>query len=192
MNPIQQFQDYWRQAHRKKDPVADSVALATVDAQGKPHVRTVLLKTFKEAEIGFVTRIGGEKIGHIQHLNDVECCLSWPTLSLQVRMRCTTTEMEGGILNMLWSLRPRDAKIMYHLGLKQSVVIPSYQFLVSQFNAMKAKWKGEKEIPRSKFYIGYVLHPYQIEFLHHKLSRLNRRELHEKTEKGWTHTTLAP
>ncbi|OGQ04321.1 MAG: hypothetical protein A2W61_06935 [Deltaproteobacteria bacterium RIFCSPLOWO2_01_44_7] len=191
-DPLELFHDYWKTARQKNDPVADSLSLATVDDQNKPHVRTVLLKTFRDGQIGFVTKAGGKKIAHIAHCSDVECCLSWPTLSLQVRMRCTTTEMENSILDYLWSLRPRDAKIVYHLGFYQSAAIASYQLLEKKFQELKNKLKGKKDIPRSKFYLGFILHPYAIEFLYHNKSRLNKRELYEKKGEVWVKTILTP
>jgi len=107
-------------------------------------------------------------------------------------MEHISRQMESTILDYLWSLRLRDAKIVYHLGFQQSVVIPSYQFLERKFHELKDKLKGQKDIPRSKYYIGYVLHPYAIEFLHHKKSRLNERELYEKQGELWLKTILAP
>ena len=191
-DPLKLFHHYWEEAKKLDDPDADSVSLATVDAKNRPHVRTVLLKTFRKGEIGFVTREGGEKIAQIKHCNDVECCLAWSTLSLQVRLRCTADEMENAILEYLWSLRTRDAKIVYHLGFHQSVVVPSYQFLEKKFHELKERLKGKKDIPLSKLYTGYILHPYSIEFLHHKKSRLNKRERYEKKGEVWTKQILAP
>ncbi|MBI5300104.1 MAG: hypothetical protein HY877_07440, partial [Deltaproteobacteria bacterium] len=96
-DPLKLFHHYWEEAKKLKDPDADSVSLATVDAKNRPHVRTVLLKTFRKGvrerseregeaptalplegalpapAIGFVTREGGEKIAQIKHCNDVEC-----------------------------------------------------------------------------------------------------------------------
>lgn len=190
--PLKLFHHYWKQAQEKNDPVGDAIGLATVDNRGRPHVRTVLLKTFRYGEIGFVTRAGGKKIDHINHCNDVEFSIFWPTLSLQVRMRCAVEEMDEGLLDLLWSLRARDAKIMYHMGFHQSVIVPSYQFLVGKFKEMQGRWKGEKNIPRAKFYVGYVFHPYEVEFLHQKKSRLNERYLYEKKKESWVKTVLAP
>lgn len=191
-NPIQNFLNLWKKAQEKKDPVADAIYLATVDTEGKPYVRTVLLKKLSGDRIGFVSRLGGRKNNHLSHQNDLEFCVNWSTLGLQVRLRCTTAPLNREDRDHLWSLRPRDAQIVYHMGLNQSSEIPSYDWLVNQFESLKEKWRDLKDIVLSKEYIGYELHPYAIEFLSHNITRLNRRDLYEKQGKTWIHKTLAP
>ena len=191
-DPVQEFKKHWQQALDQKDPVADALYLATVDADGKPHVRTVLLKQVPDGRFGFVTKQGGEKNNHLARCNDVECCTNWPTLGLQVRLRATTEKMDKVSLGFLWQLRPRDAQIVYSMELEQSQKVESFEFLEGLFARLQQQFQKVKAIPLSKFYLGYFLRPYQIEFLWHQQSRLNRRELYRLEKKIWQHSTLTP
>ena len=192
MNPIDQIIQFWKEAREKKDPALDSMYLATVDAEGRPYVRTVLLKQVPDGRFGFVSRLGGKKHEHIAHKNDVECCLHWSTLCLQVRLRCTTEKMDSASLGYFWQLRPREAQIVYSMDFEQSQEIESFSLLEQLFKKAEKQFQKLKSIPLSKFYTGYFLKPYQIEFLWHQQSRLNRRELYKNEEGTWVCSTLTP
>lgn len=191
-NPITQLQQYWLQARRKKDPTADYFLLASVDARGKPHVRTVLIKSLDQKGIGFVTNKSGPKIKQFRHSQIVEGCIVWPKLSLQVRVAGKIRPMPKKAVQKLWNLRPREAQLLYHLGLKQSSVIPSYEFLLSNVAHLAVDWRANKKIPLAPNYVGFLVEPKTIEFLHHHPSRLNRRELYQKDGKRWSKAILAP
>ena len=191
-SPLKQFNLYWNLARRKKDLVADNLYLATIDSKNNPHVRTVLIKTVDKNGIGFVTQSLGPKIAQLKKTAIVECCVAWPKLHLQVRLRGGVKPMPKKLLKHFWNNRPRDAKLLYSLGLPQSSPIPSYEYLLHQVSALAVKWRRKKKIPLSPYYTGFVIDPKTIEFLHHNPSRLNKREFFEKTSKGWTRTCLAP
>lgn len=191
-NPLLQLRRLWLQSHRAKDPTADYFLLASVDRQKRPHVRTVLVKTLDQNGIGFVTNKTGPKNEQFRLSSTVEGCIIWPSLTLQVRVGGKIGPMSKAIVKKLWDKRPREAKILYHLGLRQSSKIPSYSFLLKNVAKLQKKWRNKKVIPPAPNYIGYLLKPNTIEFLHHHPSRLNRRELYEKTARGWRKTILAP
>lgn len=191
-NPIAQLTKFWKEARRKKDPTADYLLLATVDKAGKPHVRTVLIKICDERGVGFVTNTSGEKVKHFAAQPVVECCMVWPSLTLQIRLQGSIKEMDKKDVKYFWTLRPRLAQILYSLGLKQSGVIPSFDFLKRKVKALDKEWESKKEIPLTPRYTGYIVEPQSIEFLHHSPTRLNQREFFQKTKKGWEKSILAP
>lgn len=191
-NPITQLTTCWHQAHRQKDPTADYFLLASVDRHKKAHVRTVLIKTLDQKGIGFVTNRTGPKNEQFRLSKMVEGCVVWPVLKLQVRISGKLKRMSKSQVEVLWNKRPREAKLLYHLGLKQSSPIPSYKFLLESVAKLEEKWKSKKQIPLAPNYIGYLLQPTVIEFLHHNPNRLNKRESYKKTLKGWKKVILAP
>lgn len=192
MNPLLQLSRLWRQARRAADATADYLLLATVDGRGRPHVRTVLIKTLDRFGLGFVTNKTGPKVWQFRHFKTVEGCMVWPKRTLQVRVSGAIRPMPKRKVQKLWENRPREAKILYHLGLKQSSPIPSYNYLLKSVAALSQKWAGKKRIPLAPNYVGFVLQPHLIEFLHHNPTRLNKRELYRKTGRGWTRQILAP
>lgn len=191
-NPIERLKIYWHLALKKREPTADYFLLASVDRRKRPHVRTVLIKTLDRKGIGFVTNRTGPKNLQFRTSSTVEGCIVWPKLKLQVRVAGKIKPMPKRIVAKLWRVRPRGAKLLYHLGLKQSAPIPSYEFLLKSVAALGKKWRDKKEIPLAPNYIGYILQPKAIEFLHHNPSRLNKRELFQKTARGWRKIILAP
>lgn len=191
-DPLPKFKSSWRHAIRRKDPTADYLMLATADAKGNPHVRTVLIKTVDADGVGFVTNASGCKVSHFKKHRRVECCVVWPSLMLQVRLSGRVMRMPQKTVDRLWKMRPREAQVLYHLGLKQSQPIPSFDFLKKKVGILAKKWSGKKNIPTSPNYVGYILKPTMIEFLHHSPARLNLRESLQKTSRGWTCKVLAP
>lgn len=191
-NPIKRLRGYWYQAQRRKDPTADYFLLASCDRQRRPHVRTVLIKSLDPAGIGFVTNRTGPKNEQFRCSSRVEGCMVWPKLTLQVRITGKIKPMLKSGVTKLWEKRPREAKLLYHLGLKQSSPIPSYAFLLKSVAGLAKKWQNKKKIPLAPNYVGYILQPFSIEFLQHNPSRLNKRALFKKEKKGWLKTILAP
>lgn len=191
-SPIMQLNRAWLQARAKKDPTSDYLLLASVDRQKKPHVRTVLIKTLDRNGIGFVTNRTGPKNEQFKVSSGVEGCIVWPGLHIQVRVAGKLRRLPKALVQKLWNLRPREAQLLYHLGLKQSSPIPSYSFLLQSVARLAQKWVRKKTIPLSPNYIGYFLQPTVVEFLHHHPSRLNKRELFKKGRKSWFKATLAP
>lgn len=191
-SPLKQFSLYWRQALAKEEPNVDYLYLATTDQKKRAHVRTVLIKTVDQKGIGFVTQSLGPKARQMKNGKYVEACINWPKMKMQIRLGGKIAPMPRSILKKLWEKRPRDAQLLYTLGLPQSSPIPSYEYLLRRLGDLAIAWRGKKKIPLSKYYIGFVIEPEMIEFLHHSQARLNLREYFQKTDKGWSKKTLAP
>lgn len=191
-NPLARFKSFWKEANRKKDPTADYLLLATTDPKGNPHVRTVLIKTVNQKGIGFVTNRFGPKVQQFKKHRRVEGCVVWPTFALQVRLGGIIKPMPQKWVDQLWKKRLREAQILYSLGLKQSQEIPSYNYLKREVAKLAKQWRDKKNIPTAPSYVGYIIQPTQIEFLHHNPTRLNLREHFQKTPRGWVEKILAP
>jgi pyridoxamine 5'-phosphate oxidase len=190
--PFELLQNAWTQAQRKKDHAAGTMSLATVDGHGRPSVRTVMIKGIDERGVAFVTRAESPKTKHFAKQPIVECCMHWATIKLQVRVRGKITPMPEQDIEALWKVRPRDSQILYHLQLAQSQIIPSFNHLLRKMAAAKQRWRGEKVIPPSPLYVGYIIKPTQIELLEHSVLRLNKRTRYTRRGKQWIKTTLAP
>ena len=192
MNPLKQLEKYYRLAQRKKSGVADYLSLASVDGRGHPKLRTVLIKTCDHRGIGFVTNKTGPKVKQFRQHKRVAGMMAWPELTLQVRIEGVMTLMPQKEVRHFWRIRDRGAQILYSLGLKQSEEIPSFEFLKQQVRNLDLKWADLQTIPPAPNYIGFILRPTLIEFLHHSPSRMNKREWFVKTKGRWQKRILAP
>lgn len=182
----------WQRARRRGDHAAETMALATVDADGRPAVRTVLIKGIDAQGFSFVTRSRSPKVQHLQAQPIVELCINWMSLRLQVRCRGQIHPMPDELVAQLWQHRPRDAKLLYHLRYAQSQIIPSLQYLRDRLRQSRDKWLGVADIPRSPLYIGFIIEPQWIEFLEHNAIRLNHRTRYTRKGTEWTTACLAP
>ncbi len=191
-SPLKQFNLYWKEALRKKEPNAEYLYFATADRKKRPHVRTVLIKTVDKKGVGFVTQSLGPKTGQMRQSKYVEACVNWPKMKMQIRLGGKVAPMSNSVVKKLWKKRPREAQLLYSLGIPQSSPIPSYEYLLRRLSALAVQWRGKRKIPLSKYYVGFVIEPEMIEFLHHSQARLNLREHYRKTSKGWMKTILAP
>lgn len=182
----------WKQATRKKDAGADLLHLATVDLDGGAAVRVLLLKACDRQGFGFVTNAMGAKVTQWEQQPIVAASLYWGTLGIQIRIRGTIKPMLSKDIDALWRPRPRDAKLVYHMGIAQSAPISGPQFLATQFRRTEKEWRDCTDIPRAPTYVGYTIVPQQIELFHHSTIRLNQRIRYTKTRAGWKTQWLAP
>ncbi len=191
-DPLNLAHRLWQKARRNQDDAAETLSLATVDLQGAPSVRTVLIKGINDRGISFVTRKGSPKTHHIDRQPLVECVAHWNTIRTQLRFRGEVMPMPREEVKQLWKIRPRDAQLLYHLQLAQSEVIPSFRHLVNQIKAMRKQWHGTVTIPLSEQYIGFTIKPIWIEILEHRITRINHRIRYLRAPSGWKMETLAP
>ncbi len=177
---------------KKATPFADAVSLATVDARGDPSVRTMILKAIDAQGFHFVTQARGPKAKHLTMHPMAELCAYWGHLGVQIRTRGRTIPMSATEIEKWWHVRERDAKILYHLGIPQSSKIPSYAFLLREMKKAGQRWTDVPSIPRSPWYVGYIIEPRWVEFFHHSPARLNRRERYVLRKGVWHKECLAP
>lgn len=155
-------------------------------------MRGVLLKAIDARGFHFVTQARGPKARQLRSNPHAEFCVNWGGLALQLRVRGRVTPLPTRELERLWQTRHRDAQILYHLRLPQSAVIPSYSHLLLAVQQGRRRWRLVAQIPKSPWYVGYIIVPRWIEFLHHSPRRLNKRDRYVRRGKTWTHVCLAP
>jgi pyridoxamine 5'-phosphate oxidase len=190
-NPLTMAHEYWQQA-RWDDQSADAFALATVDGRGLPAVRTLLFKSIDSRGFGFVTQARGPKVRHFAKTPTVELCANWPSIQLQLRARGRIQAMPEAQVDALWASRDREAQILYHLRVPQSKVLPSFATIKSAVKAGATRWADTETIPRASWYVGFLVEPQWIEFLHHSPSRCNERIRFTKSKRTWKQHILAP
>lgn len=192
MNPLKQLEVFWKKAQREKSGTADYFSLATVDLLGHPKVRTVLIKILDQRGIGFVTNKTSPKVNQFQKSKRVAGLIAWPELALQVRIEGSVVKMPQKEISQFWTLRSREAQLLYSLGLKQSQEISSFEYLKAEVGKLGKKWGVSVKISLAPNYTGYIIRPTLIEFLHHSPSRMNLRECFQKKSGRWQKQILAP
>lgn len=190
-NPIDQFNNWLKQAIASGIPDPTAFTLATVSVQGKPSQRIVLLKHADVKGFVFYTNYSSKKSQEMSQNAQVCMHFPWHGMERQVEIegvaeRVPTTESLKYFLS-----RPRESQLAAWAS-HQSHQISSRQALLMQFESMKAKF-SKGEIPLPDFWGGYRVIPNAFEFWQGGVSRLHDRFQYRRNESsGWDIDRLAP
>ena len=180
-NPIQQFERWYDETCKTDISEPGAMVLATVDEQGQPWQRTVLLKLFDEKGFVFFTNYGSRKAEHIEINNKVSLLFPWHPLGRQVKITGTAEKISTKESLKYFLSRPRGSQIGAWVSY-QSQVVKNRALLDGMFEEMKNKF-FHGEIPLPSFWGGYCISPKTIEFWQARDSRLHDRFIYKKDVK---------
>lgn len=190
-NPVRQFQSWFNDALDAKLMLPESMALATVGADGKPSARMVLLKSVDDSGFVFYTNYHSRKAKELDTGGWAALVFHWVELHRQVRVEGTVTKVSGEESDAYFKKRPRESQIGAHAS-PQSEVTASRDALDQNYKRIEELYRG-KTIPRPSHWGGYRVNPTSIEFWKGRLGRLHDRILYERRPDGmWTMKRLAP
>lgn len=189
-NPIVQFEKWFKQAVDSKVNEPNAMTVCTVNKDGLPSARIVLLRNFNETGFVFYTNYNSRKGREIA--KNKACCFLffWPELERQVRIEGILKKQTKEESDAYFNSRPRGSKLGAWTS-EQSAVVDSREALDKAYLEMDEKFEGE-EVPRPEHWGGYVLEPNTIEFWQGRPSRLHDRLLFTKLADEWTTERLAP
>ena len=188
-DPIEQFRDWYERAVRVV-PLADAMTLATVDANGAPDARMVLLKGFCPEAFRFFSNLTSAKAKQLEATPRAALVLYWRELDRQVRVRGPVERLPEAASDEYFASRPRDAQVGAWAS-PQSEPMPDRAALDARVEEIKEQFSGG-EVPRPDFWGGYALRPEQIEFWQGQAARLHDRFLYTREADGWRLERLAP
>jgi pyridoxamine 5'-phosphate oxidase len=189
-NPILQFKVWLDEAldARVNEPTA--MGLSTVNAEGKPSSRVVLLKEFNDQGFAFFTNRESRK-GTDLFENSYACLLFfWPELERQVRVEGVVTQLGNEESDAYFLSRPRGSQIGAWAS-PQSQEIPSRDFLDAKTRELELHHQN-KPITRPPYWGGYRLMPSYLEFWQGRPNRLHDRLIYSLDRDAWRLTRLAP
>ena len=176
-------------ASEPNDPTA--LALATVDTDGLPDVRMVLLKGFDEHGFVFYTNFESAKGREILATMKAAMCFHWKSLRRQVRVRGPVEIVTDAEADEYFASRPRGSRIGAWAS-KQSRPLES-RFALEKAVAEYTARHVVGEIPRPPHWSGFRIVPSQIEFWHDRPFRLHDRIVFTRTADGeWEKDRLYP
>lgn len=191
-HPVDQFQVWLGQAIESKlfrDPTAMTVA--TVDEQGMPSQRVVLLKNYDHKGFVFFTNLESNKAQQLAHNPKISVHFPWLDLERQVVVRGTVQKLSLAENTEYFLSRPHDSQLAAWAS-EQSKPIATRKLLEQAFTQMKNKFAKGK-VPLPGFWGGYRVEPETIEFWQGRDNRLHDRFLYQKDAKGeWFKNRLQP
>ncbi|PKH29966.1 MULTISPECIES: pyridoxamine 5'-phosphate oxidase [unclassified Shewanella] len=190
VNPMDLFEQWMQQAKDAQltDPTA--MCVATVDEDGQPFQRIVLLKKFDDNGFVFFTNLESRKAKQIAINSKVSLLFPWHPLERQVAVLGQAEPLSMLDVAKYFMSRPKDSQIAAWVS-KQSSKISARQALEGKFAEMKAKF-AQGEVPLPKFWGGYLVRPASIEFWQGGEHRLHDRFIYTKTDADWNIDRLAP
>lgn len=191
-DPFQLFADWMKDAEKSEPNDPNGTALATVDEEGLPNVRMVLLKGFDERGYVFYTNFESQKGQEILGTMKAALCFHWKSLRRQVRVRGPVEEVSKAEADAYFASRPRESRIGAWAS-KQSRPLEG-RFALEASVAMYAAKYAISEVPRPPYWSGFRIKPLSIEFWHDRPFRLHDRVVfsREKPDGPWTKTRLYP
>jgi pyridoxamine 5'-phosphate oxidase len=189
-DPMKWFDAWFADARREEPLDPTAMALATVDADGRPSVRMVLLKGADDRGFFFFTNYESRKARALDATKRAALCIHWPTIARQVRVEGSAARVEPAESDAYFATRPRGSQIGAWAS-DQSRDLQSRQELLDRVAKEEARWAG-REVERPPHWGGFVLVPDRIEMWQGRESRLHERFVFERAEVGWRRRTLYP
>ena len=184
------FAAWLEEATRSEPNDPTAMALATVDADGLPNVRMVLLKGFDENGFVFYTNTESNKGRELLGQKKAALVLHWKSLRRQVRARGQVPLVSDQEADAYFQSRPRDSRIGAWAS-QQSRPLES-RFALEKAVALNTAKYAVGEVPRPPHWTGFRIAPVSIEFWQDKPFRLHDRVVFTREGEGWRKTRLYP
>ena len=189
-DPFALFDRWFQDACRDEvDPTA--MALATATPDGRPSVRTVLLKDATRQGLVFFTNYESRKARELAHNPHGALLFHWHSAARQVRVDGRIARVSAAESDAYFASRPLESQMSVYAS-RQSAVVDSRDTLDRLFEETAERF-ADARVPRPSWWGGYRLVPDEIEFWQGRLHRLHDRLRFVRTDSGrWRRERLAP
>ena len=191
-DPFNLFAEWLKEAEAKEINDPNAMALATVDEEGLPNVRMVLLKGFNDRGFVFYTNFESQKGQEVQSAMKAAVNFHWKSLRRQVRVRGVVEKVTSAEADEYFQSRPRDSRIGAWAS-QQSRPLEGPFALTAAVARYAAKF-AIGEVPRPAHWSGFRILPLSIEFWHDRPFRLHDRVVFRRADPNaaWTRAKLYP
>ena len=190
-DPIVQFNAWLDAAMEASAPEPAAMVLSTVDADGRPRGRNVLLRNFDGAGFVFFTNYGSDKARALDATSLASLTFYWYEVHRQVIVEGSVEKVSAAESDAYFAGRPRKSQLGAWAS-DQSAVIPDRQTLIDALDEVTRRFEG-REVTRPPGWGGYRVVPRSVEFWQGQRSRLHDRIRYDRNPDGsWVRVRLSP
>ena len=190
-NPLEIVSAWIDQAIETKVNEPTAVIVGTATPEGRPSMRTVLLKEVVDGRFVFYTNYDSRKGKQIAANPHVALTFLWHERERQIHVEGTIERLPAAESDAYFAMRPYKSRVGARIS-PQSQPIPSREYIMMRFAAESLRFVG-REVPRPEHWGGFTVTPSRIELWQGRDSRLHDRFLYELQADGsWSLERLAP
>jgi len=189
-DPIAMFTGLFEQAQKCGLEEPEAMVLSTVDQNGRPSSRYVLLKGLDARGFVFYTNLESRKARALAANPYAALCFYWPPLDKQVRIEGDVERVSDEDADAYFSTRPRESQLGAWAS-RQSSALDSRATLEQQLDETRARFDG-RSVTRPPYWSGYRVVPNAIEFWTRHAARLHDRARFTREDGRWLRTLLYP
>lgn len=173
-SPMAFFARWFDEACAAEQPEPNAMVLSTVNAQGFPRSRAVLLKELrKDGGLVFFTNYESDKGKELANDPHVSLIFLWLTLERQVRIEGIVERLSDADSDAYFATRPRESQLGAWAS-RQSEIVADRDTLERRFRENELRFEGQ-DVPRPAYWGGYVVHPTNVEFWQGRPGRMHDR-----------------
>jgi pyridoxamine 5'-phosphate oxidase len=189
-DPFERFSRVFTRAKEADPKDFNAMCLSTVDDDGRPSSRFVLLKDVDARGFVFYTNLESRKGRQLRSHPDAALAFYWGALEEQVRIEGVVEPVTDAEADAYFATRPRGSQVGAWAS-TQSSTLASRGELEARLTEAERRFEGH-DVPRPPHWSGRRVVPRRIEFWVGMPSRLHHRTQYDRTVEGWTRRMLAP
>ncbi len=166
------------------------MAVSTVEEDGCPRTRMVLLKAYTHEGFIFYTNYSSRKGKAIERNHKACLHFFWPNLERQIIIKADLEKVAENLSDGYFHSRPKGSQLGAVVS-PQSQIIPNREFLEEKLKELEKEYENT-EVPRPSNWGGYLARPYEIEFWQGRPNRLHDRIIYTLEDLDWRISRLAP
>lgn len=190
-DPIRQVERWVTEAKAAGILEPTAMTLATVDADGRPQARTVLLRGIDERGFRFYTNYGSRKARAIDANPAAAIVLLWKELGRQIKIEGRVERLTHEESAAYFASRPRGHRLAAWAS-RQSEPVASREEMEASFREVEVRFAGVEEVPLPEFWGGFLLRPEVVEVWNGRANRMHDRFRYTRTPDGWTRSRIWP
>ena len=188
--PYQVFEDLYKNALENQQDNIDAICISSYDnCKSEVNSRYVNLKYIEGNKWIFFTNYESPKNQQFKTHSQISCIFFWHKTNTQIRIKAVISKLDYESSDKHFFTRSKNKNALA-ISSDQSQKIISYEQVIKNYNTVLNS--GSNLFKRPNNWGGYYFIPYYFEFWEGHESRINKREVYEKSDDSWQHLILQP